>query len=555
MVRILNNKEYTEIVKGKELLEKYIKGAQAVCDVVSETMGLNGNFVCLLDGRISNDGIDSIKNFVLEDRAENEAVEKIIQASDETNYRAGDFTTGTATIASNIIIKFGNLILDNYETLTRRRVKEFLDTIKKSIIVNLKSDKIKVDFMSDNELKKLMINIATISVKDKELGNLVGSAIHESGMMASYKIDSSFDGLNSYIAKSGYNLMGGMPIHQVKSELTIIENTNLLLMNVNLPNKINTDWLEQMISEVPKNKNLTLISNAWHPDTVSIIEKYFQDEMDEGNKVYFLEIKVNEGKEINLVWDDLKDYIGAKYIYEGKDGISPSGHNSISEFNPKGITLIDKISFQRTQNGIYGKIFFVQNKDKQDKKVLKDKIKEFEKIIEKNPSDQFTKKRLSRMTSKDVEFKLNIKTEIELQMITSRIDDAIKSCRKTMVQGAVAGGGVALKDLALDKYKLTGTTDDELKSDLDEFGFIDALSEVLTYNFTKLTGKTHEEALGFEKGIGIETDSQEKVNMVEAGVVDSYYAIIIGVINAFEIASTLLLTSVSLFESQKEKGQ
>lgn len=124
--------------------------------------------------------------------------------------------------------------------------------------------------------------------------------------------------------------------------------------------------------------------------------------------------------------------------------------------------------------------------------------------------------RRERLTGKTVRISVGAATQAERQELKLRIEDAVCAAQTAYEYGVLPGGGVFLKNVG---------------------------DEYLKKPFELLTGEDPAKYV-FNHGINIETD--EKVDVISAGIVDSARAIEEAVINSHSVAAQLLSVQCAL---------
>jgi len=152
------------------------KGIEKVANAVRITLGPKGSNVVLDKGfgapTITNDGVSIAKEVELEEKLENLGAELVKEAADKTNDVAGDGTTTAIILATSIINNGLKYLTAGANPLS---IQRGVNKAAKAIIEGLKNISHKVETHSD------IVNVATISSRDVEIGNLIAEVIKEVG--------------------------------------------------------------------------------------------------------------------------------------------------------------------------------------------------------------------------------------------------------------------------------------------------------------------------------------------------------------------------------------
>ena len=149
--------------------------------------------------------------------------------------------------------------------------------------------------------------------------------------------------------------------------------------------------------------------------------------------------------------------------------------------------------------------------------------------------------------------KVGAATETEMKEKKARVEDALNATRAAVEEGIVPGGGVALlrAGKALDTLKLSGdeatganivrrALEEPIRRIVENAGLE---GSVVVEKVKAAEGRTH----------GFDAESNEYVDMIEAGIIDPTKVERIALQNAASIAS-LLLTTEALITDIPEKA-
>jgi len=167
--------------------DRLIKGADYVADMVKSTLGPGGvNVLLEKKNRVTNDGVSIATEIYLEDEVENLGAQKMKEIASKTNDVAGDGTTTAVTLGQAILRACSPLMQKDGELKAKmvpmKLVKQ-IEAEKTEVIgrLNALSEKI--------EDEQTLIDVATVSVEDPELGKLIGHAQWELGAEGSITVE------------------------------------------------------------------------------------------------------------------------------------------------------------------------------------------------------------------------------------------------------------------------------------------------------------------------------------------------------------------------------
>ena len=176
---------------GSEARKKLMKGIETLSNAVTTTLGPNGrNVIFMKDGNVTStkDGVSVAKSITsLEDPIEELGVQMVKQAAIKTADVAGDGTT-TSTLLASEMVKQGLTYLNNGANAVE--IKRGIDKAVKDVISHLREN-IKENISSEDQLKQ----IASISANnDPEVGELIATAMQKVGREGVVHIEESKTG-------------------------------------------------------------------------------------------------------------------------------------------------------------------------------------------------------------------------------------------------------------------------------------------------------------------------------------------------------------------------
>jgi len=159
------------IVNTENVREQAIAGAKVVYEAVSAGYGPTSGNVALEKTYgsyvISHDGVSIARDIVLKDKNQDIGAELLIQASKMSNDISGDGTTCSILLGYHIMVKANQAIVAGYNPMAVRR-----GINKASEIIKAQLDELAIP-VKDEEL----VDVASISAGDKEVGKLVADTI------------------------------------------------------------------------------------------------------------------------------------------------------------------------------------------------------------------------------------------------------------------------------------------------------------------------------------------------------------------------------------------
>lgn len=536
--------EYKYLADDFKFKKKMYDGVTKVADMIGKTLGPKGKSVVIQSSTgtslITNDGATIAKNVKLLDSCEDIGAQLIAQVASNAD-KVGDGTT-TATILASSILQ--NLLLNQEQYSNVNNVREGMNKAIECIEDSLKSFSVNVSSKDD------VINIATISCKDEELGKIIGTAAYEVGkdgvidiskghmknttkeIIKGVKIKSGY--LSSYFASSnGVCTLGGAGVLVLIVKDDIISDDQIIpVLNYCVQHKANLLVFCRNISESPlsimiKNKLAGIVNSC-------VITNPYTD------------------KEADALFEDLALITGGKVIGEG-EAIESIEYNVDENGN---VQLYDNSIFGTcTKVDVFSdKTNIIGLPESSDE--LKDKVKTLTDKLE-DVSDYEKKnlrKRISFLNGRSASIKVGGNSKVEIDDKFLRVQDAVYSSLEALKGGIVPGEGKALLNVfniykndkdVYTKYNVTDTdTKDGFNSVIEAcvVPFIKILSNCgYTDKFIKHKTDLYSDLKDTKNyNLGIDINTDKDIDLLEEGVIDSYNTVISSVVNAVSVIGTLI---------------
>ena len=152
------------------------RGVNTLADAVKVTLGPKGRYV-VIDRKfgaptITNDGVTIAREIEVEDAFENQGAQLVREVATATNDVAGDGTT-TATLLAQAIVREGlkNVAAGANPMGLKRGIEQAVDVVVEHIRKSAR----------DVQGKEDIARVATISARDREVGDIISDAIEKVG--------------------------------------------------------------------------------------------------------------------------------------------------------------------------------------------------------------------------------------------------------------------------------------------------------------------------------------------------------------------------------------
>lgn len=507
----------TKAIYGDEARAALKSGVDQVYNAVAPTMGARGRNSIYKKFNmpiVTNDGVSIAREILPEDPYEYLGAEAVKQASEQTNYDAGDGTSSTIVLAKTLI-DLGLLATqgeDGYNPMILRREME---VGKQKLIEELKNRAIPV---------KDLIEVARVSVEDEEMAQLVAKVVQDVGVEGSIMVEESPGGeirvemMKGYTWQQGY--VSNWMATNTKGE-AILEDCAVIITDRYM--NLNVDFYGAMTEFAQKGiQSILLIAENVEGELLQTIVANKQ----KGSINVVAVKRPQDAEEL----EDLAVLTGATAVTSEKD---------IKKITANHAGSAKRVVVTRDRTVLVG---LPEQQPFVDERIEAVRAQIKEEDHAKYGHIDVLKRRLSRLTGGVARIKVGALTEAEQAYKKMKIDDAVGACVAALEEGIVPGGGTTLRDLG-------EVLDEDIKGEV-------LLKAALPHPYLKILQNA---------GIILnESDPMENYNvltgeivddMIKEGVVDPAKVVRCAIENAVSIASTLITTESAIAEVPDEPFQ
>jgi len=523
-----------EIKYDMQAREKIMKGVDTLANAVKVTLGPKGRNVAIAKSwgapQVTKDGVTVAKEIELEDKFENMGAQMVKEVASKTSDKAGDGTT-TATVLAQAIYREGSkLVVSGMNPMSLKR------GIDKGVALVVDELKERSKTISD---KKEIAQIGTISANnDATIGDIISEAMEKVGK----------DGVITVEEAKG-----------METELEIVEGMQFDRGYVS-PYFV-TD-AEKM--EVRLDDPYILL----HEKKISAMK----------DMVPLLEQIAKTGKPLLLVAEDIEGEALATLVVNKMRGTLKCVAVKAPGFGDRRKAMLQDIAVLTGGNLISEDVGIkLENVTLKDlgtcKKVTVDKdnttivdgagkradiegrVKQIRAQIDETKSDYDREKlqeRLAKIVGGVAVIRVGAATEIEMKEKKARVEDALHATRAAVEEGIVPGGGVAfirsigaLADVKLPDEEQQGLNivRRALEEPLRQIAANAGCEGSIVVEKVKESNGTH----------GFDAETEQYVDMLEAGIIDPTKVARFALQNAASVASLLLTTEAMIAEKPKKK--
>jgi chaperonin GroEL len=523
-----------QVLFGRDLKIKLLKGVDTLADTVKVSLGPKGRNVILDKGygspSIVDDGVSIAKEIELSDPFENMGAKLVYEVASNTNEMAGDGTT-TSTVLAQSIIHHGFKALEKGANPVL--VKQGIDRAGKEVAARLLKRTRPLKTKADIE------NVATISAGSSEIGKIIADAMEKVSKNGVINVDESkgFDTELHVVEGMQYDKGFLSPYFVTNRETMTIDLDDPLVLVTDQKIGAVQDILPVLEQVVKIGKPLLIIAEDVETEvTNTLIVNKLRGTF---NVVVTKAPGFGDSQKDQLM--DIAILTGAKFIT--KDLAYKLNDVSIDDLG-----TIHKAIIKKDTTTLVGS-------SSKQQEVTK-RIAEIEGQISKSTSDYDKKnlqERLAKLSGGIAVIKVGATTETELKEKKLHIEDALNATKAAVLEGIVAGGGATLIEIyneLKDTFK-----DDNVDIQRGIQAVLDSLSAPLFqiaenagYNGADIVDQQKKQApeFGFDAKLG------RWVNLIKEGIIDPTKVTRSAILNATSISALLVTSEAAVAEIKEE---
>lgn len=498
---------------------KYIKSQKIIRDSLKElndivvpTMGAKGLLAGIYEEMdrptLTDDGVTVVKQCRKMDGWGQMIASGAIEAAHNTEKVAYDGTTLTVMMTYELFnLGYGMIRRGRHPQNVARMIEKEVS----QVIKELASDSMKVTN------KKMVKDVATISTKIPELGDIIADAYKVAGKNMNIMIehDREKDGI-SIEHEKGYGIDSGYYADVMKAfcntggDITEYQNARVAILKEGI---MNQTLIGKFFGSIPADEVHTpvvfIVDPAFNPEALRIIIETVVK-----NELVCQFIFLNEPQK-----DDVFSDLAAI-----TNGVIQDAAGGIKEYTWDMCGIAKSIRIEKDKALIIG------DGD------ASDRIREYEKTLNKKKFQNsesvriITERRLSSLTNGITKIKVGVPTITEFKTMKLKLDDGIGAVREAFKRGVQLGGGKAMYLLA-PKHPLLKRILRKPLIQICKNAGIRVNVRRLKDNFT-----------------GIDVTTGKYINLVDTGILDSSASIEEALKNASSIACNYLRTYILIKE-------
>lgn len=523
---------------GEEARKSLITGAHLVRDAVKETMGPKGKTVVIQvkdrNPIITKDGVSVAKEILPKDEKVAIGAQLVRSVAQKAMDTAGDGTT-TATVLAGAIIDEG--IRYSAANANLNDIRRGIEYGTKKVVEKLASVSTKIENLDQ------LINVATISANgDKKLGKIVAEAYDKVGLEGVVTVEESKDRDITLVTTEGMRLDRGWVSPYFKTNIeegtAEFDNPAILLVDGQINN---TSQLIRIIEPVVSTgRPMVIIAEGF--ETLVINSLVYN--IPRGLRICCVEAP-GYGERKTEILRDLGVYLGAK-VADDVMGVR------LDEVTSEDFGSCERIIIKKDETIIRG--------GKGDEESLKARIEEIKRELQATDipyEKQKLRERLGSLTTGVATIFVGGSSEEEIKELKDRLDDAMWSVKSALEEGFVPGSGRTLSYLSThweyDEEYNSFNDDQKLGVKILQKAMLSPFRTILE-NADQSPDICMAELKDEEMSQGYNVATMERVNLIDAGIIDAAKVTRCALQAASSIASLILTTNVVITQDPEEKG-
>ena len=516
--------------------DKMLRGVDVLANAVRVTLGPKGRNVILDKSfgapRITKDGVTVAKEIELEDKFENMGAQMVREVASKTNDTAGDGTT-TATVLAQAIVREGaKLVAAGMNPMDLKRgvdlaVAEAVKDIAK------RSKKIK-----ESEVAQVG---SIASNGDKSIGKMIADAMQKVGnegvitVEEAKSLETELDVVEGMQFDRGY--LSPYFITNAEKMLAELEDPYILIHEKKLSSL--QPMLPVLEAVVQTGKPLVIIAEDIEGEALATL---VVNKLRGGLKVAAVKAP-GFGDRRKAMLEDIAILTGGTMIAEDLGiklenvTLQMLGKAKRVRIEKENTTIIDGAGA---------------------KKDIEGRIAQIKAQIEETTSDYDKEKlqeRLAKLAGGVAVIRVGGATEVEVKEKKDRVDDALNATRAAVEEGIVPGGGVALLRAKGAVSKLKSENADEQAGISIVLKALEAPIRQIVENAGSegsiVVGKVSEHK---SQNWGFNAQTEEYVDMIEAGIVDPAKVVRTALQDAASVAGLLITTEAMIGDKPKKEA-
>ncbi len=516
--------------------DKMLRGVDILANAVKVTLGPKGRNVILDKSfgapRITKDGVTVAKEIELDDKFENMGAQMVREVASKTNDTAGDGTT-TATVLAQAIVREGAKLVA--AGMNPMDLKRGVDAAVAEAVKDIAKRSKKIKESSE------VAQVGSIAANgDKSIGKMIADAMQKVGnegvitVEEAKSLETELDVVEGMQFDRGY--LSPYFITNAEKMLAELEDAYILIHEKKLSSL--QPMLPVLEAVVQTGKPLVIIAEDIEGEALATL---VVNKLRGGLKVAAVKAP-GFGDRRKAMLEDIAILTGGTMIAEDL-GIK------LENVTLQMLGKAKRVRIEKENTTIIngaGKKADIEGRISQIKAQIEETTSDYDK--------EKLQERLAKLAGGVAVIRVGGATEVEVKEKKDRVDDALNATRAAVEEGIVAGGGVALLRAKTAVSKLKSENADEQAGISIVLKALESPIRQIAENAgaegSIVVGKVSEHK---SQTWGFNAQTDEYVDMIEAGIVDPAKVVRTALQDAASVAGLLITTEAMVAEVPKDK--
>ncbi|MEY4880383.1 MAG: hypothetical protein RJB62_1852 [Pseudomonadota bacterium] len=522
---------------GADAREKLLRGVDILADAVKVTLGPKGRNVVIDKSfgapRTTKDGVTVAKEIELADKFENMGAQMVREVAQRTNDTAGDGTT-TATVLAQAIVREGSKAVA--AGMNPMDLKRGVEKAVEAVVADIKKRSKKV------KANEEIAQVGTISANgDSAIGKMIAEAMAKVGNEGVITVEEAKS------LETELEVVEGMQFDRGYISPYFVTNPDKMVCELDEPHilifekKLSTlqPMLPILESVVQSGRPLLIIAEEVEGEALATL---VVNKLRGGLKVAAVKAP-GFGDRRKAMLEDIAIVTGGQVVSEDLGiklenvSLNMLGTAKKVRITKEDTTIIDGAG---KKNDIQARVGQIKQQ------------------VEETTSDYDREKlqeRLAKLAGGVAVIRVGGATEIEVKERKDRVDDALNATKAAVEEGVVPGGGTALLYATRALKTLVGDNEDQNAGIQIVRKAIQAPLRQIVENAgveaSIVVGKLLEQK---SSTFGFNAQTEEYVDLIEAGIVDPTKVVRTALQDAASIAGLLITTEAMVADRPQKSG-
>jgi len=525
-----------QLLFSEQARQAILEGVEILAKAVKVTLGPRGRNV-VLDKKwgsptVTKDGVTVAKEIELEEPYHNMGAQMVREVASKTSDVAGDGTT-TATVLAEAIFREG--IKNVTAGAAPMAIKRGIEKAVAAVVEELKKQS------RDVKTNKEIEQVATISANsDNVIGKMIAEAMDKVGkdgtitVEEARSVDTTLDVVEGMQFDKGY--ISPYFVTEKENMEAVLEDAYILLYEKKLSSM--KDLLPVLEKIAQRSKPMLIVSEDVEGEALAtlVVNKL------RGTLAVCAVKAPGFGDRRKAMMEDIAVLTGGKVISEDL-GIKLE-NVKLEDLGRAKRIVIDKENTTIVEGA--GKKADIQGRIAQIRKEIDDTTSDYDR--------EKLQERLAKLAGGVAVINVGAATETEMKEKKARVEDALHATRAAVEEGIVPGGGVAYIRCLKALTALVETTEGDEKVGITIIRrALEQPLRTLCENAGLEGSLVVEQVKKETKTRGFNVDTEEYVDMFEAGIIDPTKVSRSALQNAASVASLLLTTEALVTEVPEKK--